>query len=383
MADRTQTDQALSLKVMRLIKPSFQVVNPAVCEPSDIPANIPGVIDRRLPAASVTLGDGDALGLTEMLTLPSSFGTIYLGEMFCSYISVNNSSGSDVSLVGIKAELQTQTQRFILLDRSPQQIPKFVAGASNDFVVQHEVKEEGIHILVCSANYTKLDGERKYFRKLFKFKVENPLRIKTRTHNLQGDVLLEVEVQNASKQSFFLEQVVFKPVSLFGTSEVVVQNDEQDTTRKLKKEKQKGGDVSLPIPKPLALPPLLPGQVYMKPDSSKQYLYRLSPKDPNSMITMNANVLGHMEVVWKGALGEGGRLRSGQIERLLPHTREIELRLLQIPSDIRVERPFTLQCEITNRSGRKIFPRLFFINTKTSGVMLNGEIGRASCRERV
>lgn len=57
-------------------------------------------------------------GLSEILRLPGSFGAIYLGETFSSYICINNESQLAIQNVGIKAELQTSTQRFTLADTS-------------------------------------------------------------------------------------------------------------------------------------------------------------------------------------------------------------------------------------------------------------------------
>jgi hypothetical protein len=48
----------------------------------------------------------DALGLSGLLVLPQSFGSIYLGESFCSYISVGNHTTHDVRDVGIKVILK-------------------------------------------------------------------------------------------------------------------------------------------------------------------------------------------------------------------------------------------------------------------------------------
>jgi Protein of unknown function (DUF974) len=39
--------------------------------------------------------------------------------------------------------------------------------------------------LVCSATYIRHDGEKKYFRKFFKFNVESPFAIKAKSHTVQ------------------------------------------------------------------------------------------------------------------------------------------------------------------------------------------------------
>lgn len=76
----------------------------------------------------------------------TAFRSIYLGEIFTSYISIHNSSPFDVKSVTVKAELQTATQRNSLLDISGSPIASFASGFSHDYVVQQEVKEGGIHM---------------------------------------------------------------------------------------------------------------------------------------------------------------------------------------------------------------------------------------------
>ena len=118
---------------------------------------------------------------------------IYLGETFCSYISINNSSNFEVKDVIIKvssshfirlfifnyykmnckllssgvsilvslqlkkscsvitrccwfqAEIQTERQRLLLLDTSKSPVESIRAGGRYDFIVEHDVKELGPH----------------------------------------------------------------------------------------------------------------------------------------------------------------------------------------------------------------------------------------------
>lgn len=77
----------------------------------------------------------------------------------------------------------------------------------------NSVQDVGIHILICSALYTDSAGERKYFRKFFKFQVNNPLSMKSKTHALaaHNEVLVETQLQNAMPRQLFLQSVEFKP----------------------------------------------------------------------------------------------------------------------------------------------------------------------------
>lgn len=69
-----------------------------------------------------------------------------MGETFTSYISVHNHTPFDVKSVTVKAELQTATQRFNLLDISASPILVFGSGENHDYVVNHEIKEGGVHM---------------------------------------------------------------------------------------------------------------------------------------------------------------------------------------------------------------------------------------------
>ena len=50
--------------------------------------------------------------------LPQSFGNIYLGETFTSYVCVHNDSTEVCSTVVLRADLQTATQRINLVPGS-------------------------------------------------------------------------------------------------------------------------------------------------------------------------------------------------------------------------------------------------------------------------
>lgn len=63
-------------------------------------------------------------------------------------------------------------------------------GFRHEFMVQHDIKELGMHTLVCSTVYTAADGERRYFPENFKFSSTNPLYVKTKVTYVQKDLLL-------------------------------------------------------------------------------------------------------------------------------------------------------------------------------------------------
>ena len=87
------SDLASHPAVMRLCKPGFFFRLPVPFQPGEQGAS--------------SLCEED-YGLSGTLTLPQSFGDIYLGETFSCYISLCNSAPIQLSSVGLKVEVQTQ-----------------------------------------------------------------------------------------------------------------------------------------------------------------------------------------------------------------------------------------------------------------------------------
>jgi hypothetical protein len=79
-------DSQPTLKVMRLYKPKLHVA---------------------MPVATRSSGD-PACALSNLFILPDSFGNIYLGETFCSYISVLNQFQHDLKNVGLSVMMRYQ-----------------------------------------------------------------------------------------------------------------------------------------------------------------------------------------------------------------------------------------------------------------------------------
>jgi hypothetical protein len=123
----------------------------------------------------------------------------------------------------------------------------------------------------------------------------------------------------------------------------------------------------------------------------------------------SATVIGKIEIIWKSRLGETGRLQTAPLERKVPsftifllslskflsfflsfslsfflcfpHSQavkavDVELKIRDIPQRIVLETPFTVRCEILNRSDRPIQPQLFFNQSSTTlGIMGYGISG--------
>ena len=94
-------------------------------------------------------------------------------------------------------ELQTSRQKVVLYDNTTSPLPFLGPGSRHDFIVQHDIKELGIHNLICSTVYTAADGERRYTPETFKFTSANPLYVKTKV-SFKSHVLMRSDLPYAA-----------------------------------------------------------------------------------------------------------------------------------------------------------------------------------------
>ncbi|KAG4142461.1 hypothetical protein ERO13_D06G130900v2 [Gossypium hirsutum] len=316
MSTTQQGTHSLAFRVMRLCKPSFHVEPPFRLDPADLfvgedifddplaAANLPPLLSSQLTksmdSSDLTYGNrfllhhpSDAMGFSGLLLLPQSFGAIYLGETFCSYISINNNSNFEVRDIIIKAEIQTERQRILLLDTSKSPVESVRAGGRYDFIVEHDVKELGAHTLVCTALYNDNDGERKYLPQFFKFVVANPLSVRTKE-----TTYLEACIENHTKSNLYMDQVEFEPAPHW--SATVLKADELHPA-----------DNSSTGGREIFKPPIL----IRSGGGIHNYLYQLKLASPDSaqMKVEGTNILGKLQITWRTNLGEPGRLQTQQI----------------------------------------------------------------------
>ena len=94
-------------------------------------------------------------------------------------------------------ELQTSRQKVVLYDNTTSPLPFLGPGSRHDFIVQHDIKELGVHNLICSTVYTAADGERRYTPETFKFTSANPLYVKTKV-SFKSYVLTQSDLPHAA-----------------------------------------------------------------------------------------------------------------------------------------------------------------------------------------
>lgn len=129
---------------MRLTRPTL-ISSPVVTsESKDLPQNL----FTQILQNDVTSVDGcETITAGQFMLLPQSFGNIYLGETFSSYICVHNCTTHPVQSVFVKADLQSDKTRISLPIHVNKQTPLTLnPNDTLDDVIHHEVKENGVHM---------------------------------------------------------------------------------------------------------------------------------------------------------------------------------------------------------------------------------------------
>ncbi|CAO3626981.1 unnamed protein product [Cunninghamella echinulata] len=270
----------------------------------------------------------------------------------------------------MKVELQTSSQRFSLYDTLKQPQLILQPNQTHDVTVSHEIKELGVHILVCSVFYTTPDGKKRNFRKFYKFQVSNPLAVKTKLNNVaDGRVCMEAQVQNVSQGPMYLERMKFEPSDYFHFD---------DLNYHLSSQKQQS----------------IFDDAFIHPQDIRQYLYILTPKSTNKdKIARTTNALGKLDIVWRSAMGDMGRLQTSQLTRKVPILDDIEVQPMSATvyinhnkndtdddhninitttDKILLENPFILKLKIYNHSAQNMNLLLSINKAKMGSVLLSG-----------
>lgn len=361
-----KNEQNLALKVMRLTRPSFAFTPSTLpfshCSFNNSSTNTKNSIYEELLDCSNT-----SAILSSTLTLPQSFGSIYLGETFVCYVSLHNDSTETCDNLNLRCDLQTASQRLPLLQpmtSSGSDNEQLVSGASIDHVLSHEVKECGTHILVCEVSYNAPLRGKLNFRKYFKFQVAKPLDVKTKFYNAESDdVFLEAQVQNVTAGPLCLEKVGLEPSPMFKVmplnhipSAVTGDEKEQDEKR------------------------LVFGQVnHLQPQDSRQYLFCLTPRSELRLSykqLKGTTNIGKLDIIWRTNLGDRGRLQTSQLQRLAPNHGDIRFNVEVVPSTVGLYKSFKITCCIFNNSERTLDLELNLENVNKPCILWTGSCSR-------
>jgi hypothetical protein len=252
--------------------------------------------------------------LNTALCLPDSLA-VYVGETFTAYLGVLNVSTTfPIRRLTVQAQLQTPSTRWQL----PSQLDNGNAaggveispGLGVDSIVSHAIEEAGQHILRVEVGYQTTDGGDKAFRKFYRFQVSDPLTVKERTVRA-GDLACYVSVSveynqedNAAAaatattaEALVISSADFTPADGF-TAELVGEG----AANKVEGERKSAVE-------------LFDGCGRLHAGACFRYLFLIQCSSEESKLRgiSAGDLLGKAVFTWRKAMGETGRVSSGQI----------------------------------------------------------------------
>ncbi|KXN90469.1 hypothetical protein AN958_04141 [Leucoagaricus sp. SymC.cos] len=317
----------LSLKVMRVSRPEVSSAwQPFFSSSPYFSAHASASIlslqgNAPLPGHPKTLRD--LTHASDILTLPSSFGSIQLGQTFASCLCVNNEAPFTVDSIRIRVEMQTITAKTLLYQTPEPGGKSLSTGDTLECIIDHEIKELGQHVLACAVTYRlppnirpipgasedSDDPTLQTFRKFYKFIVTNPLAVKTKVHSVRSPtalltpserekIFLEVHIQNVTQETMHFERLSFEPTEEWEVQDPNVTDDNQSIF---------SGSIAL-----------------MNPQDVRQYVFILSPTSTSILRPLAVPTpgsifpLGRLNIIWRSLYGEPGRLLTSTLTRRIP-----------------------------------------------------------------
>uniref|UniRef100_A0A5K3FJQ5 Ig-like domain-containing protein n=1 Tax=Mesocestoides corti TaxID=53468 RepID=A0A5K3FJQ5_MESCO len=367
----------------RLNRPSFVTLPPIFAEP--LADNYAGALaSAQFDNYRALLGLGSELqlalgGPSDLLNLPQSFGTLFLGETFSCHINLHNESQFECKNVVLKVAIQGRNEYVPLQPHgiSAGQLPSAADMGSGggggggvgctlgpnenlNVIFQHEMKDLGANTLVCSVSYTvqtqsplpslplafparpppsneeigPRPSETPYnFMKNFKFMVEKPFDFKqTSVATSTSDVYVEAQIENLMPYAIMMERISWEVGPHIKVTDM---NTLTDWTRS-KPNHVRGSNIQ---------------NVFMAPRDVWRLLYRTQP--PIQGVPGDLK-LGNLDITWRSAMGERGHLQTFPCPFNAPRFSDVSVRAIQLPTRVAVGDPFQVTCEVTNRSNRSL-----------------------------
>ncbi|XP_010986048.1 trafficking protein particle complex subunit 13 [Camelus dromedarius] len=193
-----------------------------------------------------------------------------------------------------------------------------------------------------------------FLKKLCIFSFFPPLEVKTKFYNSEmNDLFLEVQIQNTSSSTVFIQKVSLEPSEMYTGVELNTVNQ--------------AGEDECPFGT----------RTFLQSLEGRQYLYHLQLKQEfsdESGAIRGLTEMGKLDIVWKRNLGEMAMLQTIQLEREAPGYGNMRLSLETIPDTVILEEPFCITCKITNHSNRKM--KLVLKMCDTDSIRWCGSSGR-------
>ncbi|KAJ5325936.1 Protein of unknown function DUF974 [Penicillium brevicompactum] len=319
-ADAPKEPHAVSLKVLRLARPSLSYQYPLPTSNTTISTK-----------ASLSFPPGasdDKFILSPLLTLPPSFGSVYVGETFGCTLSANNEIDDDdeeriLTSVRIVAEMTTPSS-VAALELDPPSDTALTEGLkigeSLQKIVRFDLKEEGNHVLAVSVSYTETrigsdsqaaSGRVRTFRKLYQFVAQPCLSVRTKASELPP-----LEVDNKSLGPYgktrLLRYALEAQLENVGEGAVVVKQTKLNPKPPFQSKSLNWDTMNPDTP---ALPTLNPRDVLQV-----AYLVEQEEGQNEGLETLQKDLrrdgratLGQLSIEWRGAMGDKGFLTTGNL----------------------------------------------------------------------
>jgi hypothetical protein len=225
---QSTSPHSLSLKVLRLSRPSLATQTPLPNTSFGSSLDIPSHASLAYPSAEPT----STTPLTPLLTLPASFGAAYVGETFACTLCVNNElnppdTGKSITAVRVSAELQTPSHtagvplELVTASVEESEAGIFPPASTIQKTLSHDLKEPGPHVLAVTVSYTETsrDGEAasggraRTFRKLYQFVAQPVLAVRSKVSSLASSKesgrkwMLEAQLENVGEGRVVVDKV--------------------------------------------------------------------------------------------------------------------------------------------------------------------------------
>ncbi|KAJ6000347.1 hypothetical protein N7481_000756 [Penicillium waksmanii] len=330
-ADAPKEPHAVSLKVLRLSRPSLAHQSPLPIANTKISNKAP----LSFPSTDsddqfiLTPNYDPALTLHTSSPSPPAFGSVYVGETFACTLSANNEITDDeidkvVTSVRIVAEMQTPSS-VASLDLEPAsdsaQVEGLATGDSLQKIVRYDLKEEGNHILAVSVSYTETrigqdaqaaSGRVRTFRKLYQFVAQPCLSVRTKASELPP-----LEVDNKSLGPYgktrLLRFALEAQLENVGDGAVVVKQTRLNPKPPFKSMSlnwDASSDVSEIGPPTLNPRDVLQVAFLVEQEENRHEGLEALQKD---LRKEGRATLGQLSIEWRGAMGDKGFLTTGNL----------------------------------------------------------------------
>lgn len=308
----------------------------------------------------------DSSGGSPSLPAEAPFGTVHLGERFASQLIISNEGGLALTDLRVKVELQTGTQRSVLCETT--ESTELESYGMTPVTTVHDIREVGVHIIVCSVHYTNpITNERKFFRKFFKFTVVNPLALKTKVTEMPEKDLyfLEAQIQNVSNTKFTLQSVRFEPAEfLIATTLAALSlkeetfNDTHNDVASISDHLKRALEISsCDFPLCLKSNDAEYQQKDLAPEGMYQFVFVLNNSSELPLKSVEENVihLGRLDINWRAEAGQCGRLQTGMLSHTTDPSHEtIGVSVRKVPPKVNVCEPLQVLVILKNNTNRDI-----------------------------